>query len=391
MVARMKVALMALIITVTLACPVYAQDITVNAEGAVLMDANSGKIIFEQDSHKKVFPASITKIMTLLIAMEKIEEGSISLDDQVVISGHAAGMGGSQLYMEPGETKTVEQLLKAITIASANDASVALAEHIAGTEDLFVEMMNQRAKELGMNDTNFVNSNGLHDDNHYTSANDVAIMSRELLKHKKIFEWTTTWMEDIKVGKEGRFSTITMVNTNKLLRRYEGVDGLKTGYTTKAKHCISATATRGNLRLIAVIMGAPTSQTRFKEAEKLLNYGFARYTSVVIAKEDDIVNQVKIAKGKEKTVNIRPERDVTVLVEKGKENTLEREVKLPEFVNAPVKEGQKIGELIVKQEGEIVERVNLVAQKTIEKAGLLETLWRMMIEWIVPAKYPSTP
>jgi D-alanyl-D-alanine carboxypeptidase (penicillin-binding protein 5/6) len=280
----------------------------------------------------------------------------------------------------------VEQLLKAIAVASGNDASVALAEHIAGTQELFVQMMNRRAKELGMEDTNFVNCHGLHDENHYTSAYDVAIMSRELVKHKKVFDWTTIWMEDIQVGKEGRFKTFTMVNSNKLLRRYDGVDGLKTGSHSEAKYCLSATAKKGNLRLISVVMGSPTSETRFKESAKLLNYGFAKYNSVQIAAREDIINQLKVTKGKERTINVKPLDDVNVLVPKGQENSIEREVVLPEFVKAPIKEGERVGELLIKRDGQVVERVELVSDRTVEKAGLFEILKRMIADWIIPEK-----
>jgi D-alanyl-D-alanine carboxypeptidase (penicillin-binding protein 5/6) len=381
-----KLLALVLIFTLSLSCAAFAQEINIDASSAILMDAASGKVLFEQEAHKRVYPASVTKIMTLLIAMEQLEAGKISLDDQVVISNNAAGMGGSQLWMEPGETKTVEQLLKAIAVASGNDASVALAEHIAGTQELFVQMMNRRAKELGMEDTNFVNCHGLHDENHYTSAYDVAIMSRELVKHKKVFDWTTIWMEDIQVGKEGRFKTFTMVNSNKLLRRYDGVDGLKTGSHSEAKYCLSATAKKGNLRLISVVMGSPTSETRFKESAKLLNYGFAKYNSVQIAAREDIINQLKVTKGKERTINVKPLDDVNVLVPKGQENSIEREVVLPEFVKAPIKEGERVGELLIKRDGQVVERVELVSDRTVEKAGLFEILKRMIADWIIPEK-----
>ncbi len=380
------VFLLVIIMIAALAHPVFAQDMKVDATGSILMEADTGTILFEQNAHAKVFPASVTKIMTLLIAMENLEKGIISLDDVVTVSQYAASMGGSQLYMEVGESKTVEQLLKAITVASGNDASVAIAEHIAGSEELFVDMMNKRAEELGMKDTHFVNCNGLHNDEHYTSAHDVAVMSRELLKHKKIFEWTTIWMEDIEIGKEGRFKTFTMVNTNKLLRRYDGVDGLKTGFTDKAKHCISVTAKKGNLRLIGVVMGAPTSETRFREAENLLTYGFARYNSVPIAAKDDVINQIRVSKGIEEYVDVKPGEDVSVLVLKGKENTLKREVEMPEFINAPVEKGQKVGELLVNQEGETIRKIELVAGQTVEKRGFLSTLWKTIVGWLIAAR-----
>ncbi|MGI6703338.1 MAG: D-alanyl-D-alanine carboxypeptidase family protein [Clostridia bacterium] len=366
--------------------PACADEMSVDAQGAVLMDAGSGKLLFEQAAHEKLYPASVTKIMTTLLAMEALEGGRISLEDRVIISRNAAGMGGSQIYMEPEEVKTVEQLLKAVVIASGNDASVALAEHIAGTEEAFVQMMNQRAAELGTQNTNFVNCHGLHDDNHYTSAYDVALMSRELVKHSKIFDWTTIWMEDIEVGKEGRFTTFTMVNTNKLLRRYEGADGLKTGSTNAAKYCLSATAQRGSMRLIAVLLGCPTSEIRFKEAEKLLNSGFANYNSVPVASKEDVIERLKVNKGIERWVNVKPAEDVKVLVLKGQEGSLEKEIVLSPDVTAPVAEGDKVGELIVKQDGEVLSIVDLVTESPVEKAGLFLMLKRVLFDWVTPAE-----
>jgi D-alanyl-D-alanine carboxypeptidase (penicillin-binding protein 5/6) len=378
------VLLLAILIVIALPYTVNAEEIKVDAKGAVLMDAGSGTLLFEQNAHEKVYPASITKVMTALLAMEELEKGKITLEDRVVISRNAAGMGGSQIYMEPEEVKTVEQLLKAIVVASGNDASVALAEHIAGTEEAFVQMMNQRASELGMKNTNFVNSHGLHDENHYTTAYDVALMSRELVKHRKIFDWTTIWMEDIEVGKEGRFTTFTMVNTNKLLRRYEGVDGLKTGSTGDAKYCLSATAVKGNMRLIAVIMGSPTSEVRFREAEKLLNSGFAKYNSVPIATKEDIIERVKVNKGKERWVNIKPAHDIKVLVLKGEEDELEKEVVLPGEITAPFEGGEKVGEFIVKKGSEILDIVDLVTEGPVEKANIFLMLKRILFDWVTP-------
>ncbi|MGI6698110.1 MAG: D-alanyl-D-alanine carboxypeptidase [Clostridiales bacterium] len=384
---RLLCAVMLLLILL-IASPyeVSAEEIKVDAKGAVLMDAGSGTILLEQNAHEKMYPASVTKIMTILIAMESLENGKIALDDRVVISRTASGMGGSQIYMEPEEVKTVEQLLKAVVVASGNDASVALAEHIAGTEEAFVQMMNQRAKELGMQNTSFVNSHGLHHEDHYTTAYDVALMSRELVKHSKIFDWTTIWMEDIEVGREGRFKTFTMVNTNKLLRRYEGADGLKTGSTSQAKYCMSATAVKGNMRLIAVVMGSPTSEVRFREAEKMFNYGFARYNSVPIAEKVDVIERLKVNKGKERWVNVRPAEDMKVLVLKGEEGNIEKEMVLPGDITAPVVGGEKVGELIVKQNGEILGIVDLVAEETVDKAGILLMLKRVLLDWITPAE-----
>ncbi len=367
---------------------VYAQEMSIDAKGAVLMDAGSGKFIIKQDAHERLYPASVTKIMTALIAMEAIEEGRISLQDEVIISRSAAGMGGSQIYMEPEETKTVEQLLKAVVIASGNDASVALAEHVSGTEEAFVQRMNQRAAELGMKNTSFINSHGLHDENHYISAYDVALMSRELLKHDKIFDWTTTWMEDIEVGKEGRFTTFTMVNTNKLLRRFEGTDGIKTGSTDAAKYCLAATAQRDGMRLIAVLLGSPTSEIRFREAERLLNSGFANYSSVKIAAAEDIIKRLRIAKGKDMWINIVPAEDVKALVLKGQEDSLKKEIVLPSSIIAPVSKGEKVGELIVSQKGETLSTVDLVTESPVEKAGLFTMLRRVLFYWAKPAEVP---
>lgn len=364
--------------------PVCAQEVSVDARGAVLMDAGSGTVLFEQDAHERLYPASVTKVMTTLLAMESLERGKISLEDQVVVSRNAAGMGGSQIYMEPEEVKSVEQLLKAVIVASGNDASVALAEHIAGTEGAFVQQMNQRAAELGMENTNFVNPHGLHDENHYTSAYDIAIMSRELVKHSKVFDWSTIWMEDIQVGREGRFSTFTMVNTNKLIRRYEGADGLKTGSTDAARYCLSATAVKGNMRLIAVLLGCPTSEVRFREAEKLLEYGFTKYNSVPIASKEDIIDSLKVNKGIERWVNAKPRDNIRVLVLKGQESSLETEIKLLPDITAPVAQGDKVGELIVKREGKTLDTVDLVTEKEVEKAGFFMTLKRVLFDWIKP-------
>lgn len=366
--------------------PAYAENISAEAQGAVLMDAGSGIFIFEQGSHDRLYPASVTKIMTALLAMEAIESGGISLEDKVVISRSAAGMGGSQIYMEPEEVKTVEQLLKAVVIASGNDASVALAEHVAGTEEAFVQRMNQRATELGMKNSNFVNSHGLHDENHYTTAHDVALMSRELVKHNKIFNWTTIWMEDIEVGKEGRFTTFTMVNTNKLLRRYEGADGLKTGSTDAAKYCVAATAKRSDMRLIAVLMGCSTSEIRFREAEKLLNYGFANYEAVSVATGKDVIGKLKVNKGKERWLNVVPLEDVYVLVPKGQESNLQKEIVLPPGISAPIEKGEKLGELVVNLNGETVNIADLVAENPVERANLFTILRRVLFDWLTPAE-----
>jgi len=369
-----------LILTLAFSSPVYANEISVDAQGAVLMDAGSGTFLFEQDANKKLFPASVTKIMTALIAMESLEDGKISLDDQVIISRNAAGMGGSQIYMEPEETKTVEQLLKAILVASGNDASVAIAEHIEGTQEAFVQRMNQRAKELGMKDTNFVNTNGLPVEGHVTSAYDISLMSKELLKHKGIHKWLTTWMDEVVVGKNQ--SVQQLVNTNRMIRFYDGANGIKTGYTSEAKHCLSASATRGNTTFIAVIMGSPTSPIRFSEAAKLLDYGFANYNSVDVVNKETAVGSVPVEKGKFLQVEAIPKEDLKLLVKKGAEGNVEHEVILPQFVQAPLVKGEKIGEVIVTVDGKEKGRVDLVAAEDVGKASIMDILGRMVRKFV---------
>ncbi len=299
------------------------EQIQLKSDSALLVDASSGKVLFEKNINEKLFPASITKIMTALLVMESLEKGEISLDEKVTISDNAWKMGGSQVFLGTGEEQTIENLLKSIIISSGNDASVALAEHLMGSESNFVKRMNERAKELGMQNTNFENSHGLHDDNHYTTANDIAIMTRELLKYQKIFKWSTIMLDYLEHTDKDRPSTM-LANTNKLIRWYEGADGLKTGSHSKAKNCISATAKRNNLRLIAVILGAPDSNTRFMEAAKLLDFGFDNYDSLPIIEQGEIVDILTIEKGREPSVNLIAERDLTLLIEKGKKVTLRK-------------------------------------------------------------------
>ena len=249
----------------------------------MLIDADTGEVLFEQDAHKELPPASVTKIMTMLLALEAVEDGKVKLSDEVVVSERAASMGGSQMYMEAGEVHTLEELLSGIAIVSANDACVAVSEYIAGSEEVFVEKMNKRAQELGMRDTHFVNTNGLPVTDHYTSAYDIAVMSRLLLQHEETQKWFTTWQTTIKVGLPGKEKEFGLTNTNKLIKQYPGANGIKTGFTQEAGYCLSASATKENTTLIAVVLGAQTSGIRFSEVSKLLNYGFANYSSVTLA------------------------------------------------------------------------------------------------------------
>lgn len=352
------------------------QPFDINAKAAILIDGATGTVLYEKNSHEPLPPASVTKIMTMLLVMEALDQKQITLQDQVSISEHASKMGGTQLYLEPGEIRTVEELMKGVAIRSANDASVALGEYLAGSEEAFVQRMNQRAKELGMVNTTFKNSNGLPEDGHLTSAADIAIMSRELLKYPEIHKWLTTWMDTVMVGKRND-SEQSLVNTNRLIRFYDGATGIKTGSTAEAKYCLSASATRGNTTFIAVILGAPTSDVRFSEAAKLLDYGFANYTTVDVLEAGQSLGVLPVQKGKVVSIEAVVKEDFHLLIPKGDSSNVEKEIILPQYVQAPLQEGQKLGEVILTVNGKEVGRVELVAPQGVAKASLLDILQRM--------------
>lgn len=354
------------------------QPFDINSKSALLMDAGTGTILYEKNIHEQLPPASVTKIMTMLLVMEALDSNKISLDDKVVISERASKMGGTQLYLEPGEIKTVEELMKGVAIRSANDASLALGEFIAGTEELFIQQMNNRAKELGMENTTFINTNGLPAEGHLTTAYDIALMSRELLNHKDVHKWLTTWMDTVIVGK--RESPQSLVNTNRLINTYQGANGIKTGYTSEAMHCLSASATRGNTTFIAVVMAAPSSQIRFSEAAKLLDYGFANYNTVEIAKKNSTIENVLLNKGKDTKVEVVSKDNLNALVKKGDENKVEKEIVLPPSVTAPVTQGEKIGEIIARIDGKEIGKVDLIAKESVEKASVLNILNKMFTQ-----------
>ena len=320
----------------------------ITAPSAVLIEAETGQVLYEKNSHEIRACASITKVMTLLLVFEAIDNGKISFDDKVTASEHASSMGGSDIWLEVGETMTVDEMIKATVVASANDAAVALAEFVAGSEDEFVYQMNERAKELGMKDTVFKNCNGLDEEGHLTSAYDVALMSMELIKHKKIYDYTSIWMDYLRDGKT------QLVNTNKLLKSYNGITGLKTGTTGQAGSCISATAQRNGLSLIAVVLGSATGNDRFKDASKILDYGFANYAMYKPEVPDNIPDNIDVLSGMEKTVGTKVDSDISILVKKGEEKNIKSNVSLVENVEAPVKEGQKIGEVIYKLNDEVI-------------------------------------
>ena len=341
-----------------------SEGLQVDVKSAILMDAKTMTVLFEQNADEQLAPASITKIMTLLLVMEALDEGKISLDDMVTCSEHAASMGGSQIWLEPNEQMSVHDLLKATAVSSANDAAVALGEFIAGSEEEFVALMNSRAQELGMKNTVFKNASGLDEEGHISSARDIAIMSCELLKHEKITEYSTIWMDYLRDG------ATELVNTNKLVRSYEGITGLKTGTTDGAGSCLSASAQRGDLSLVAVVMGASTSDIRFQSAKKLLDHGFANYSYMEVPNIDDQLTPVPVLNGVDPYAIPQLEKIDPVLVNTKQENNIELTVQLAQNVKAPVLQGQKIGEVTLMLNGEEIARYPITAQNAVEQMTL---------------------
>ena len=348
----------------------------VSAKSAVLIDADTGEVLFQQSSHEELPLASVTKVMTMLLVMEAIDQGKISLEDEVTISERAASMGGSQMYMEFGEKHTVEELLMGVAMASANDGCVALAEYVAGSEEIFVERMNERAKELGMKDSHFVNTNGLPVADHYSSAYDIAVMSKELYKHEKTHQWFTTWQSTITVGLPGKEKEFGLTNTNKLIKQYQGCNGIKTGYTSDAGYCLSASATRGDTHFIAVALGCETAAIRNAEVSKLLDYGFANYETCVIAEKGQVMETVKVENGTPQTVEAVTDSRITVLVEKGTADGITSKVNLNQKVNLPLKKGEEVGKLAIYNGEEKIGEYPLVAKSAVGKASFTELVSR---------------
>lgn len=349
-------------------------ELDIKADGAILMDAATGTVLYEQNVDERYAPASVTKIMSLLLIMEALEEGRVSLDDKVITSDYARSMGGSQIYLAPGEEMSLNDMLKAVVVASANDATVALAEHLMGSIDAFVARMNERAAELGMVNTTFKNATGLDEDGHLTSARDIAIMSRELIKHEKIFDYTTIWMDTLRNGEFG------ISNTNRLIRFYSGANGLKTGSTSVAKYCLSATALRNGLQLIAVVMAAPTSDERFAGAKKMLDFGFATYTIYKTPKEE--LDSVRVTGGTAEKVNITHE-ELSFLVNKGKEKNIEKHIQISATVAAPIEKGQKIGVINYMLEGKAIKSVDITAAESVERISFWGIFSKMMTKYFM--------
>lgn len=343
---------------------------------ACLIDQNSGLIIYDYNMHEKLRPASVTKIMSLLLIMEALDSGKIQLTDKIPCTEDAAKMGGSQIWLDVRETLTVEEMLKAICVVSANDCVVAMADYLEGSQDAFVKKMNQKAQELGMNDTTFKNCHGIDEDGHLTSAYDIAIMSRELLmNHPSITKYTTIWMDSLRDGKS------SLVNTNKLVRNYNGCTGLKTGSTSIALYNLSASATRNNLSLIAVVLKAPTPAIRFSNAQKLLDYGFSNYTVTSFGKKGDVIKSVEIKKGTSSSIDAILENDAEVLMSNGSNKDVTQEIKLDDTFNAPILEGQKLGEVEFSINGNVVSTVNLVANKSSDKLNFGSIIKFVMNKW----------
>jgi len=344
-----------------------------NSKSAILLEPTTGEIIYEKNAHEKLPPASMTKIMSMLLIMESIDNGIIAWDEMVTVSANASGMGGSQILLETGEQMTVEDLFKGIAIASGNDAVVALAEKIAGTEEMFVKMMNDKAKELGLKNTNFKNPHGLDAANHYSTAYDMAMIAKELIKHEKVFEYTSIYETYLR---QNLPTKIWLVNTNKLVRFYEGLDGLKTGYTSEAGYCLTFTAKKNNMRLLGVVMGEPDSSVRNEEVKEMLDYGFAQYEVETMLSTKSVLDTKEVDKGKQRYVDLVPTENINFLNKKtdGKRNA-SYEVKI-DNLKAPLKVGDKVGTLIIKENDNKTRKVDITVAKNIEKANILELFIR---------------
>lgn len=359
-----------------------AEDLAPTAKSAILIEASTGKVLFNKNENEKLAPASMTKVMSMLLIMEAIDNKQISLNDEITISQNAASMGGSQLFLQPNSTAKVEDLLKGIAVASGNDAVVAMAEKIGGSEEKFVELMNKRAKELELKNTQFKNPHGLDAEGHYTTAKDMSIMAKELLKHESILNYTSIY-EEYLTKSDG--TELWMVNTNKLVKFYDGVDGLKTGFTATAGYCLTATAMKNGMRVISVVMGEDSSANRSTDTVNLLNYGFNSYKVNTIVKKTKNISKVKVNKGKEEKVYVRVKEDVTELLnvnEKNKKYTLEPSVK---NLKAPVKVGDKVGVLHIKDKDKIIKTADLTVAKSIKKANLWD-LYKRNLKIIISGK-----
>lgn len=347
------------------------QDVTPNAKSSILMEASTKTILYEKNKDDRVAVASLTKMMAQILILEEIEKGSLKWDEVITTSANAAGYGGTQIYLQPGEKMTVRDMMKGISMASANDATVALAERIAGSEDNFVKMMNDKATKLGLKNTNFVNPTGLDEDNHYSSAYDMALIAIELLKHDQILEFSSVYEDYLRVDTPNKF---WLVNTNKLIRFLDGADGLKTGFTDNAGYTMAVTAKRNDMRLIAVVLGEKVSKVRNQETTDLINYGFNLYKTNIIKKQGDVVKKVKLDKGTRDSVDIVLENDVTVLSKKGDANKQYQEKVKIDDIKLPLKQGQKVGTIDIYDGSNKIGSYNLVVNEAIKKESIFKLL-----------------
>ena len=348
-------------------------NLATNAKSAILIEASTGEIIFEKNSHERLVPASMTKMMSMLLIIESIEKGIISWDEMVTVSENASSMGGSQILLETNEKMSVSDLFKGIAVASGNDAVVAMAEKIAGTEDAFVNMMNNRAKELGLKDTNFKNPHGLDTANHYSSAYDMAMIAKELVKHEEVFKYTSIYEDYLRQNTD---KEIWLVNTNKLVRFYDGVDGLKTGYTAGAGYCLTATAKKTGMRIIAVAMGEPDSKTRNAEITSMLDYAFAQYEIETVLSTDSVLGKRKVEKGKDEYVTIVPTKNINLLYKKKDDRkTVTYDVKI-DSLKAPIKKGDIVGKVEIKDGNNILNTIDVTVNNDVKKANVFELYLR---------------
>ncbi|MGI6144157.1 MAG: D-alanyl-D-alanine carboxypeptidase family protein [Peptococcia bacterium] len=363
--------LLIFLFTALLPLPLQAVELPLTAESAILVDAHSGKILYEKEPQKKLYPASMTKLMTLALAMEAIEAGKVKMDDVVVVSENAASYMGSHIFLAPGEELTLYELLLGIALASGNDAAVAVAEYISGTHEAFVDLMNKKAKELGMKGTHFVNCNGLHDPNHYTTAYDFALLARYALKYPQLLEICSIKHYRIRTETKRPFQ---YDNKNKLLWFYPGTDGFKTGWTEDAKYCFVGTCKKDNLRLISVVMGVPVPQGHFSETKTLFNYGFSQFTFKEFYQENEIIGEIYVGEGKKDKVDVIPDGKVGIILPRGEDQNITTEIELVPLVNAPVNKGDVVGHISIVKNGEILSRVNLLVKEDVAKGSL----WQMM-------------
>lgn len=353
-----------------------SSELADDARSAILIERDTGTVLYEKNSRERFAPASMTKIMTMLLIMEAIADGKLRLDEKVRTSDNAASMGGSQIFLEPGEEMTAREMLMGIAIGSANDASVAMAEKVAGSEAAFVEQMNRRAKELGLKDTHFKNTTGLMAKDHYSSARDMSIMAKELLKHEQITEFTKQYESYLRENSDKKF---WLVNTNKLVRFYPGVDGLKTGFTNEAKYCLTATAKKDNMRVIAVVFGASTPKSRNAQITKMLDYAYSQYTSHPLVKKGETLGEVQVSKGEVKKVKVVTSEPISVLTKKGEKlEGLQHEVKLKKDMRAPIKKGQEVGMLLIRKDGRTLASASLEAKQDVKEASWWQLYKRAM-------------